>query len=307
MKKHWIAAISGIALIFTIGSAKAQFAITGATDDEPEERSESADNTASKANQAGGDTDTRLAAFAEEYKYAVGAVVMVVPGRGAVPLGTAWAFGETSFATNAHVAGAILEYRKKSRDLQFYVAVNQRPDKRLRIENIKVHPKYQELTVRFDGRATRNGYDVAILTTADKAPATFKLASTEKLKSLKSGRRIAFLGFPTESLAQGNIDAQIPIATMQSGIVTSVSDHLMGDSGFEGNRLVRHNLASAGGASGSPIFDADGDVVAILWGGNINLGIDIDLDNKKQIIRQPSAALVNFAERIDSLKELSAR
>lgn len=306
MQKVLCAAVASVLISAMITTANAQYAITGAGPEEPQ-TSNDQEESAKSSSPSSGDTDTRLADFAEEYKYAVGAVVMVVPGRGAVPLGTAWAFGENSFATNAHVAAGILEYQKKHPELPFYIAINQRPDKRLRIVKTQTHPKYKQLNVRFDGRTTRSGYDVAILTTAGSAPTFFKLASKEKLKSVRTGLRVAFLGFPTESLTQNNIDAQMPIATMQSGIVSAVSDHFMGDSGFEGNRLVRHNLAAAGGASGSPIFDADGEVVAVLFGGNINMGVDIQTDNKPTIMREPSAALVNFAERVDSLQEIAAR
>ena len=88
---------------------------------------------------------------------------------------------------------------------------------------------------------------------------------------------------------------------MQSGIVTSLSDYFLGDSGFGENHLVRHNLPSAGGASGSPIFTPDGTVVAILWGGNIELHLEANSDGKVAQVRAPNAAQVNFAERIDSL------
>jgi len=55
---------------------------------------------------------------------------------------------------------------------------------------------------------------------------------------------------------------------MQTGIITAVTDY-WGSQADEGDRLlVQHNLPSTGGASGSPIFDQNGDVVAVLCAGN---------------------------------------
>jgi S1-C subfamily serine protease len=104
-----------------------------------------------------------------------------------------------------------------------------------------------------------------------------------------------------ESLAGQNIDVQMPIATMQSGIVTSISDNFLGDSGFENNRLIRHNLPAQGGASGSPVFTPDGSVVAILWGGNTTEHITATEGGEIAKVRAANAALINFAERIDVL------
>lgn len=242
-----------------------------------------------------------LADVADADKYAVGVVVIVLPNRGAVPIGTAWAFESNLFATNGHVVEAMEELSQKFPNAPFFVAINQRPDKRLRVAGFKKHPRYGAAEARFDGKTPiHSPFDIAVIRTTDPAPAHFTLASKAQLQTLRPGARIAFLGFPMESLAQDNIDTQMPIATMQSGIVTSVSDYFLGDSGFDGNRLVRHNLPAVGGASGSPIFTPDGLVVAILWGGNVEARLVATADGVSQV-RQANAAQVNFAERIDSL------
>ena len=54
-------------------------------------------------------------------------------------------------------------------------------------------------------------------------------------------------------------------------------------------------------ASGSPIFNANGEVVGILSAGNI-IG-QINLETGKPA-RAPSAVLVNFAQRIDVLRDI---
>jgi hypothetical protein len=56
-------------------------------------------------------------------------------------------------------------------------------------------------------------------------------------------------------------------------------------------------LPITGGASGSPVIDSNGRVVAIASGGNV-----MSLDGK----RIPNAALVNYAQRADALADLLA-
>lgn len=282
-------------------SPQAQVAVTGAPVAPPAVPGIASPTApAGPGRAANGDTDTLLADAAETYKHAVGLVVVVVPGAGAEPIGTAWAFEADLFATNAHVVEVMEGIASKIPDAPFYIAINQRPDKRLRVAGFRKHPDYGKTMVRFDGKTSTSAFDLAIIRTTDSAPSHFKLASRGQLEAMRSGLRIAFLGFPMESLRDSNVDVQMPIATMQSGIVTSLSDRFLGDSGFENNRLVRHNLPAVGGASGSPIFTADGVVVAILWGGNVEQRLVQTKDGLVQR-RQANAASINFAERIDGL------
>lgn len=294
--------------------ATAQVAITGSSAP-AEEETEKADwnviggspnaivgSTNSSANTDGGDSDVRLASVADDYQHAVGLVVGIVPNEGPDPIGTAWAFEPTMFATNGHVLAAMQRLREKNPGTQFVISMNRQQDVRLRVIDASVHPQYGKADVRFDGKVARSGYDIAILETQTAAKTHFRLATETQLKSLKSGSRVAYLGFPMEALDQNNVDPASPVATMQSGIVTSLSDYFMVDSGFTENRLVRHNLAAAGGASGSPIFTPEGVVVAILWGGNVTPALMVGDDGSVGYQRRANAALVNFAERIDSLK-----
>ena len=70
--------------------------------------------------------------------------------------------------------------------------------------------------------------------------------------------------------------------------------------------LIRHNLPATGGASGSPIFAPNGEVVGILFAGNILLDSYCKEKQKAAkkdpgICRMPNAAMINFAERADLL------
>ena len=60
------------------------------------------------------------------------------------------------------------------------------------------------------------------------------------------------------------------------------------------NKAITHSIPTVGGASGSPVFLENGEVVAVAWGGNFNFD-----ENGN---RTASAAQHNFAVRIDSLE-----
>lgn len=299
----------------------------------------------------GGDTDQRIQQVAKNYEGGIGLVV-IAGNDESTPVGTAWAFAPNMFATNAHVATPVLQAMKKGASA--FVAINRRPDQRLRIKAAIPHPRFFDREVGINGNApATTPYDVGILIVEGNVQTPLKLAPTAKLQALDSGHRVAFLGFPMEDLRNGGVDPQNPVATMQSGIITAVTDFWLAKSVFENRRLIQHNLPTVGGSSGSPIFDPDGEVIGILSSGNMIAAMTIeswaDYQNqiegaKKQALkkakqaakgqpdqkveelaaelnatlealdriplpvtdlkRAPSAAMVNYAQRIDMLEEL---
>lgn len=239
-----------------------------------------------------------LADIVQKNKSAVGVVIVVATRKDngkkvTVPCGTAWAVAPDQFVTNAHVALAFSDlYKnfKKSGNLaefEVYVAINQ-SKKRCKITHVQLHPEY-------DRKADWSDGDYAILHTGDTVEHYLKCASESELKALKQGDHIAFLGFPMEGLFKDNLNVESPVATMQEGVIVAISDQNMGDSGFEKNTLVRHNLPTVGGASGSPIFSTNGNVIAILNAGNMVFD--------KKGGRTAHAGQVNFAVRIDCLQK----
>jgi V8-like Glu-specific endopeptidase len=299
------------------------------------------------------DTDTRILNAAKSYEKAIGLVVLAKEGSGD-GCGTAWAVAEDIFATNAHVAMPIIRTMRAGGSA--FVVINKNPELRYRVRAAIPHPRYFESPVNIDGKSpAASPYDVALLIVEGKCPVSMKLAARQKLETLDSGHRVAFLGFPMENLINGGVDMHLPVATMQSGIVTANTDFWLAKAPFESRTLVQHNLPATGGASGSPIFDADGEVVAILSAGNITFTVSTstwaqmmsDIESaKREVItkakaqisapgmtekkktalidqveatlgalnqvplpvmtlgRSPSAAQVNFAQRIDMLDEL---
>lgn len=240
-------------------------------------------------NGRGGDTDERLRQVAKQYEQAVGVVIMANEGKGS-PEGTAWAVGPGLFATNSHITDAVEPLLKKGGAA--FVVLNKHPDMKFRVTAAITHPKYLTHAARragasrplnMDGKPQSVGaYDVGLLVVDGDPPVKFRLAPKEKLLGLDAGHRVAFLGFPMENLNDENIDMHYPVATMQSGIITSVTDAWMAKASPENSILLHHNLPSAGGASGSPVFDADGEVVGLHCAGNYTMGLSFDAGNQLQ-------------------------
>lgn len=242
--------------------------------------------------------ETALADMAKEYSEAVGLVVVSSP-QGPEGFGTAWAIAPGIYATNSHVSQPIAELLKNGGSA--YIAVNRRPDLRLKITRAVVHPRYGKVETDFEGKKQPVlSYDVGLLYVQGEAPKVFRPARKPELEKLDSGYRIGFLGFPMEGMAGNNVDVRNPVATMQSGIVTANTDYWLAAAPFERRYSVQHNLGATGGASGSPIFNARGEVVAILNAGNIIGTISRD----GNVVRAPSAVMVNYAQRVDLLRDI---
>ena len=248
------------------------------------------------------DTDQQIAEAVKQYEDAVGVVIIAGQKNGqsfSEPIATAWAVGDRVFVSNGHVAKPIAAALAKG--LEAFIVLNKNPDKKLRIIEAIPHPKYGEKLLNLEGKeSVVPTYDVGLLRVDVSVPKKFKIARDLELRKLDSGYRVAYLGFPMENLSGGGVDPQNPVANMQSGIITSTTDYWLSKAPFEKSLLLSHNLAAAGGASGSPIFNAKGEVVGVLSAGNV--AIQLDARTGKPA-RTPSAALINFAQRIDILRD----
>lgn len=247
--------------------------------------------------------DARLAQVAKDHEKAIGLVVLMKntqSGDMPVPDATAWAIGPHTFATNSHVAGPVAEELKKGGSA--FIILNRHPDARFRIINATVHPKYETRIVNFEGHEPAvSPFDVGLLEIEGTADIFFKIAPRSALEKLDSGDRIGYLGFPMEGMAGDGVDFRNPVANMQSGIVTSVTDYWLSKANFPNRLLIQHNLGATGGASGSPIFNPKGEVVGILCAGNLVGQVDL---GSRRVRRAPSAVMINFAQRIDILRDI---
>lgn len=257
----------------------------------------------------GSDTDSQLAVVGNKYRHAVGLVAAAVTTPDGTeqlkPLATAWSVKPGVAATNAHVALGLVQLAREGIDSR--IIVNGRPDLKLRILSVCIHPNFSPDPANSDIQGIPFACDVAVLRHDGEFPNHFPIADAGELESINSGYRVAYLGFPMENLIGGNVNPDSPVATMQSGIVTAVTDFSQSDAGAVRNRLIKHNLGITGGASGSPLFNVHGEVVGIINGMNILARIMPDDKGEPVLVRAPSAAMVNFAQRVDLLNDVSGQ
>ena len=223
--------------------------------------------------------------------------------------GTAWAFAPGKLATNAHVTQAI-----KGREAEFFL-VAPNGDK-IEIAGVVSHPGYLAFksykttqgVVRYETFAPLdliNEYDVGIIEIDPKIqlPATLEFASEEELEDLAPGTPVASIGYPVEGLAGGATATKAP-ATLHFGHISALTNVFMIRADPEHRLLIQHSVPVTGGASGSPLVDPSGKVIGIVNGGNTTVFKDkSEAMNAK--VRVPSAALINFAQRVDLLQHLA--
>ena len=184
------------------------------------------------------------------------------------PKGTAWVSGANTLISNAHVAALFEQARLNNQTL--VVASPDQPDLFIPVTSVKIHPAYLSFqrTLTETEKVTGikisavGSYDVAVLmvNAATKLAPKLSIANADALQNLKPGEAIAFVGYPVE-------DAKNKAAEqMHFGYISGSTDFL-GVGGNQTGQLIYHTAPAAGGASGSPIVNSKGEVVAVLSGG----------------------------------------
>ena len=144
--------------------------------------------------------------------------------------------------------------------------------------------------------------DVALLRPLEGTLSTYNrlpLATSSEARRLRIGTPIGTLGFPGE-LQVSDLSDLYPIATFKDGTISAIR---MPDEESTYNAreayVIQHNLDLSGGTSGSPIFTAEGKVVAIN-----NSGIVATALTFGGIPTQVSQASLGFGIRSDKIHEL---
>lgn len=221
--------------------------------------------------------------------------------------------GTKALATNAHVADIMNDVTKDPlmRGGKVLVVQPRGPDYQVHeVLSVTKHPGY-DVFEAWAERAYKNfaalaggkftplpAYDVAILNVSEpeKLGAPLTYASRETMLALKQGEPLMTLGYASEGLA--GTDITRPEPTAQYGVITALTTFYLYRSDTKDNQLVQHSAPGAGGASGSPMFNAKGEVVAFYNAGN-NAAVMTE-----DGARVPSAAQVNYAIRADLLLDL---
>lgn len=223
------------------------------------------------------------------------------------PLGTAWVARPGLLATNAHVA-EVFEKLAAGHSLSARSPAN--PPRDYPIKNVTLHPGYRQFQHIWKDRAPVRIFgpsidvlsnipacDVATMEvgSGDALAAPLALASAEELAALEAGDVVGYVGYPMEGMVMGGTNPKRPSPQTQIAHLTNVTDFFMVRDMERGGQLIQHALPATGGASGSPIINASGKVVALLNAGNVVLTLTG---------RAPHGVNVNFAQRADLLEEL---
>ncbi|WP_395744778.1 trypsin-like peptidase domain-containing protein [Prosthecobacter sp.] len=237
-----------------------------------------------------------LEMLAQRYLPGVGVVVAGVETGNPVPMGTAWiAAGRGVVVTNAHVAEGVNEAQTEAGMSAWVIFSGQTEP--CKVRRVLMHPEYAQSEAK---GYPLPSYDVAVLELETPPPhAGLPIAGRSKLFALRELQAVAYLGFPMEHLAGGGTNLERPKAIAKKGVISSLEDWHMRHSDDPAQRmLIKHDLGVAGGASGSPMFDEEGDVVGIISAGNMEQMYD---PQSKRMRRTPNGVVLNFAQRIDVL------
>ena len=249
--------------------------------------------------------DPRQRSLVEQAISAVGVVRLVCGDGKRTATGTAWMLGPNVMVTNAHVARAVVDGVQKD-DVSCWVGFcDDAGPREARVERVVMHPKYGNPGPGPRGETpTVPAYDVALLVLDSPQPVLLPVAEPACLLNLAIGDRVMYLGFPNEGLAGPGVNDSRPAPIFKQGAVSQLTDWWSGKAPFEQSLLIHHDLGVAGGASGSPLFDVNGQVVGIVCAGNMSATVDAASGGLQRI---PSGVLINYAQRVDVLGELFER
>ncbi|HVY62106.1 MAG TPA: trypsin-like peptidase domain-containing protein, partial [Planctomycetota bacterium] len=249
---------------------------------------------------AGASNAADWADLVEKYKESIFLVVGQNPD-GNTGIGTAFVVrGNGLLATNAHVAIML-------QGMKVQVCIQNGTGRIFKVKRAKPHPDFK----------TPQSPDVALIEidTEGAALAALPLATEADLRKLRIGTHLGTLGYPGElmdvylsSVDQQNKRVKTAIATFKDGWIGRITNYQVEQCPFESSTLIQHSASLSGGTSGSPMFTADGKVIALNNAGLDNFVVTQAPEGGKdsKIVRTPSAAQIGFAIRVDELQRFMA-
>jgi V8-like Glu-specific endopeptidase len=162
---------------------------------------------------------------------------------------TAFAVRHDLLATNAHCVVAM--ERRQGVGATYFALPNGGRGEHLAISSMWRHPGYQA-----DGE--HPSADVGLVQIQGAAPVQVTLAPLARVQQLGPGDEIYVYGFPGDLVNVGS-----PVATITNGMIgrTVAFDGTGADA--QNAQLIQHSAFTSPGTSGSPIFDRDGQVIAV--------------------------------------------
>ena len=179
-------------------------------------------------------------------------------------------------ATNAHVAQFFKKQSPTGEPFEIYVSGPSGTTTHL-VKDVKLHAgfdayradleSYDPFISSDSGKisfvAGGAGFDVALLYVDQPemlAPA-LPIADADTLSSLKENASLVLIGYPSTTFSAFNMVRPTP--RVQQGRVTAIDHYLQVGATRENAFSIRHNAPSGQGASGSPLINCAGEVVAL--------------------------------------------
>ena len=161
---------------------------------------------------------------------------------------SAFAVRPDLLATNAHCVSAL--ERAMGRGENVRVVPNHGDGEALTIRQMWRHPNYVA-----DAPASP---DVGLIRVSGNTPSQVRLAPIRIISELSVGDDVFVLGFPSVIANHGS-----PVAGLTTGVVGRLTGFDGGSAEPARRHLVSHSAFTDDGTAGSPLFDAQGRVVAI--------------------------------------------
>ncbi len=260
----------------------------------------------------------------EALRQAVPSVYLVLtrdPAKHEKAVATCWVVDQQRgiVATNAHVAE---EFDNLAEQHSMIIRSSGNPPQDFEIKSVRVHPGFGQFCDLWDQyapavrtgidelesiRAAGGGCDAALMFVEHPqglGPA-LRLASDATLQGLKECDPIGYVGFPVENLVLGGTNPKMPTPTLHHAYVTALTDYFgISKTDWTERQLIQHSLPTTGGASGSPLILASGDVVGLNSAGNIIRILQREGQGTLRFSRIATGAQINFGQRVDLLREL---
>lgn len=195
--------------------------------------------------------------------------------------------------TNAHCVRNLGDMSDQG--VKTVARMNRHPERTYEVVKWKSHKDYNNKAFSADVAL------VKLQLGDEKLPVAVELAGTEELTHLAPGLPIYTMGFPGKVMNEKR-----PAADFRAAVISRLTDYDNEPRSGDANKVVWHSALTSKGTSGSPIFNANGRVVAVNNGGLSARRVYIK-DAKTGAMSEDvayDATGLNFGIRVDVFEEL---